>query len=202
MQDGDRSVLVDRACDLVRCLPHGLRGMAHRHSSSSPAQHLQIVGAVAHRNRALGRDDEAGSKPFESGGLARPGRGDVDPVGAGRGEAVGLAQEELAAPDAAVAYGVSLRGIWHSHYTYESTGRGPITRHHHVIVRQEGNRLSVESLRDSNDSPVSLSMTMRGPIGTGTWTEHTAVDGYYQGAVYHGALQVIVDPTGRTMAGK
>ncbi|MFC8798974.1 helix-turn-helix transcriptional regulator [Promicromonospora sp. NPDC057138] len=117
-------------------------------------------------------------------------------------KAVGLAQEELAAPEVPVAYGVSLRGIWHSHYTYESTGRGPITRHHHVVIRQEGNRLSAESLRESNDSPVSLSVTMRGPIGTGTWTEHTAVDGYYQGAVYHGALQVIVDPTGRTMTGK
>lgn len=43
---------------------------------------------------------------------------------------------------------------------------------------------------------------MRGPIATGTWTEHTAIDGYYQGAVYHGALQLIVDPSRRSMAGK
>lgn len=95
-----------------------------------------------------------------------------------------------------------LGGVWHSHYTYESTGRGPIMRHHYVVVRQEGDQLTVESLPDSNDSPVSLSLTLRRPIATGTWTEHTAVDGYYQGAVYHGALQLIVDPTGRTVAGK
>lgn len=97
---------------------------------------------------------------------------------------------------------LALGGIWHSRYTYESTGRGPITRHHYVVIRQEGDQLTVESLPDSNDSPVSLSLTLRGPIGTGTWTEHTAVDGYYQGAVYHGALQVVVDPNGRSMAGK
>lgn len=97
---------------------------------------------------------------------------------------------------------LALGGVWHSHYTYESTGRGPITRHHYVVVRQDGDQLTVESLPDSNDSAVSLSLTLRGPIATGTWTEHTAVDGYYQGAVYHGALQLIVDPTGRTMAGK
>ncbi|WP_369373989.1 hypothetical protein AB1046_07715 [Promicromonospora sp. Populi] len=117
-------------------------------------------------------------------------------------KAVGVTQEELASPDAPVAYGMALGGVWHSYYTYESTERGPVTRHHYVVIRQENNRLTVESRPSSNDSPVSLSLTMRGPIGTGTWTEHTAVNGYYQGAVYHGALQVIVDPTGRSMAGK
>ncbi len=117
-------------------------------------------------------------------------------------KAVGLTQDELTAPDAPVADGIALGGIWHSRYAYESTGRGAITRHHYVVIRQDGNRLSVESLPGSNDSPVSLSFTVRGPIATGTWTEHTAVDGYYQGAVYHGALQVIVDPTGRSMAGR
>ncbi|MFD7306733.1 helix-turn-helix transcriptional regulator [Promicromonospora sp. NPDC059942] len=116
--------------------------------------------------------------------------------------ALGTSHEELASPEGAVAYGLGLSGVWHSHYAYESTARGTISRHHYVVIRQEGNKLSVESVPHSNDSPVSLALTMRGPIGTGTWTEHTAVGGYYQGAVYHGALQVIVDPTGRSMAGK
>lgn len=93
-------------------------------------------------------------------------------------------------------------GVWHSYYTYESTGRGSITRHHYVVVRREGDRLSVESLPGSNDSPVSLSLALQGPIATGTWTEHTAVDGYYEGAVYHGALQLILDSAGSSMTGK
>lgn len=117
-------------------------------------------------------------------------------------KALGTTQDELTSPDPDTAYGLSLSGIWHSRYTYESTARGTIARHHHVVILQNGSQLSAESLPNSNDSPVSLTLTMRGPIGTGTWTEHTAIAGYYQGAVYHGALQVIVDPTGRSMAGK
>jgi len=37
---------------------------------------------------------------------------------------------------------------------------------------------------------------------TGTWTEETNPGGYYQGAVYHGAIQMLVEPTGRKMSGK
>ncbi|EST24992.1 hypothetical protein M877_23470 [Streptomyces niveus NCIMB 11891] len=36
-------------------------------------------------------------------------------------------------------------------------------------------------------------------------TQHaaqTAADGYYNGARYHGAIQLLVEPTGRRMAGK
>lgn len=37
---------------------------------------------------------------------------------------------------------------------------------------------------------------------TGAWTEQTASEGYYRGARYFGALQMLVKPTGRRMAGK
>jgi hypothetical protein len=39
-------------------------------------------------------------------------------------------------------------------------------------------------------------------VVTGTWTEQTQVDGYYKGAVYHGAIQVLLEPTGHRMSGK
>lgn len=45
-------------------------------------------------------------------------------------------------------------------------------------------------------------MTIDRNVITGTWTEQTASDGYYQGARYHGAIQMLVEPTGRRMAGK
>lgn len=95
----------------------------------------------------------------------------------------------------------SLSGIWHSRYTYESTSMGQVTRHHYVIFRQVGNRLHGESLPGSNDSPIFLDLTKDGPALTGMWTERTAADGHYKGAVYHGALQLMVDLTGRTMHG-
>lgn len=37
---------------------------------------------------------------------------------------------------------------------------------------------------------------------TGSWVEQTAADGYYHGARYHGAIQLLVEPTGRRMTGK
>lgn len=95
----------------------------------------------------------------------------------------------------------SLSGIWHSRYTYESTSRGQVTRHHYVIMRQVGNRLHGESLPGSNDSPIFLDLTKDGPALTGTWTERTAAEGYYKGAVYHGAVQLLVEMTGRSMEG-
>ncbi|WP_406122217.1 helix-turn-helix transcriptional regulator [Streptomyces sp. NBC_00989] len=95
----------------------------------------------------------------------------------------------------------SLSGIWHSRYTYESTSRGKVTRHHYVIMRQVGNRLHGESLPGSNDSPIFVDLTKDGPALTGTWTERTAAEGYYKGAVYHGAVQLLVEITGRSMEG-
>ncbi len=37
---------------------------------------------------------------------------------------------------------------------------------------------------------------------TGSWTDRTRTDGHYRGAVYHGILQLVVDPTGRSMTGR
>lgn len=96
----------------------------------------------------------------------------------------------------------ALSGIWRSEYTYTSTKRGEVRRRHHVIVREVGNRLHCESLPGSNDSPIFLDFTRDGPALTGTWTERTAIEGHYRGAVYHGALQLLVDLTGRRAEGK
>ncbi|EDY44243.1 DNA-binding protein [Streptomyces sp. SPB074] len=46
------------------------------------------------------------------------------------------------------------------------------------------------------DSPLHESARL-----TGTWTERTAAEAYYRGAVYHGALQLLVEMTGRSMDG-
>lgn len=95
----------------------------------------------------------------------------------------------------------SLSGIWYSRYTYVSTGQGEVSRHHFLIMREVGNRVHAESLPGSNDSPIFLDLTRDGPALTGTWTERTAAEGYYRGAVYHGALQLLVELTGRSAAG-
>ncbi|WP_434595271.1 helix-turn-helix domain-containing protein [Streptomyces sp. A5-4] len=97
-------------------------------------------------------------------------------------------------------------GVWVSRYEFYSSSREQIFEaKHYVVVVQHGNRLTAQSLprASSNpDSPLSMEMTIDRNVITGTWTEQTATDGYYQGARYHGAVQMLVEPTGRRMAGK
>lgn len=97
-------------------------------------------------------------------------------------------------------------GVWVSRYEYFSSSRDEtFEAKHHVVILQHGNRLTVQSLPGAStnaDSPLSMDLSLDRNVVTGTWTEHTAADGYYQGARYHGCLQLLVEPTGRRMAGK
>jgi hypothetical protein len=98
-------------------------------------------------------------------------------------------------------------GIWLSTYEFVSSGRGNevFTGKHYVVLLQHGNRLTGRSLPNGSlnpDSPLTLDLQIDGATVTGTWTEQTASEGYYRGARYFGALQMLVEPTGRRMAGK
>lgn len=94
-------------------------------------------------------------------------------------------------------------GVWLSRYEYYSSAReGKFTGLHHVVVLQHGDRLTVRSLPGSNDSALTMDLTVDGNVITGTWVEQTADDSFYRGARYHGAIQMLVEPTGRRMAGK
>ncbi|MFC7243219.1 helix-turn-helix domain-containing protein [Catellatospora aurea] len=106
-------------------------------------------------------------------------------------------------PRASAVSGGNHSGIWLSRYEYHSSGReGTFVGVHYVVVLQHGDRLTVRSLPGSSDSPLTLDLTVDGNVVTGTWVEQTAADGYYRGARYHGAIQLLVEPTGRRMAGQ
>jgi len=47
-----------------------------------------------------------------------------------------------------------------------------------------------------------MDLTQSGAVITGTWSERTNPSGYYQGSVYHGAIQLLLDPTGHRMRGQ
>ncbi|MEK2474469.1 MULTISPECIES: XRE family transcriptional regulator [Streptomyces] len=100
----------------------------------------------------------------------------------------------------------TVSGIWLSRYEYHSSGRGAdFTGEHFVVIIQHRNKLTVRSLPEASsnpDSPLTMDLTVDGNVVTGTWREETASDGYYAGAVYHGALQLLLEPTGRKMTGK
>ncbi|MGE7432522.1 MULTISPECIES: helix-turn-helix domain-containing protein [Kitasatospora] len=102
--------------------------------------------------------------------------------------------------------GEDFSGVWLSRYEFYSSSReNTYTGLHHVVLSHRGNRITGQSLTGASsnpDSPLSFDLTVDRNIVTGSWVEQTAQDGYYQGARYHGAIQLLVDPTGRRMAGK
>ncbi|NED86678.1 XRE family transcriptional regulator [Streptomyces sp. SID11233] len=97
-------------------------------------------------------------------------------------------------------------GVWLSRYEFYSSSRADSYEgKHYVVIVQHGNRLTVQSLPGASsnpDSPLTVDLTVDRNVVTGSWVEQTASDGYYNGARYHGAVQLLVEPTGRRMAGK
>jgi len=99
--------------------------------------------------------------------------------------------------------GSGLSGIWLSRYLYYSSGRDKeFEGQHYLVLRQRGDRLVGQSLPHSTGSRLDLELSVAGSIASGTWTERTSPAGYYRGAVYHGTIQLIVNPMGRGMSGK
>ncbi|WP_320068411.1 XRE family transcriptional regulator [Micromonospora sp. RTGN7] len=97
----------------------------------------------------------------------------------------------------------SHEGVWLSRYQYHSSGREKsFAGQHFVVVLQHGDRLTARSLPGSAASSLSLDLTVDGAVVTGTWVEQTDPAGYYRGARYHGAIQLLAEPTGRRLAGK
>ena len=126
--------------------------------------------------------------------------------GVDRRQAIGLGAA-LMIPDPsarASRHSGPLTGIWRSRYEYASSGREGQTfsDSHYCVLTQRGDRLTVRSLPNTARSRVSMELAISGQVVTGTWTERTDPTGYYQGAVYHGAIQLVVDPTGRALEGK
>lgn len=95
-----------------------------------------------------------------------------------------------------------LAGDWTSRYTYFSTGRdAEFEGVHSIRLRAGGGRLTGRS-EQTTTGCVELDLRADGLLVTGSWTERTAPGGYYRGAVYHGIVQLVVDPVGRSMVGR
>jgi hypothetical protein len=121
--------------------------------------------------------------------------------------AAAVAADQRAVEDRRTALGAGpslseLVGVWESRYSYHSTGRNAEFTHEHQIgPRAEHGRLVGRSL-PSGIGTIELELAVDGMLVTGSWTEHTSPSGYYRGAVYHGILQLVLDPTGRSMSGQ
>ncbi|WP_051061846.1 helix-turn-helix transcriptional regulator [Nocardiopsis chromatogenes] len=98
--------------------------------------------------------------------------------------------------------GPDYTGVWRSRYLYTSSSRGPQQGEHYVVLRQDGPRLLGQSLPHTTGSRLELTLTISGMVASGTWSEKTSPTGHYRGAEYHGTLQLLVNPSGREMAGR
>jgi transcriptional regulator with XRE-family HTH domain len=119
--------------------------------------------------------------------------------------ALGMTREGAWLPDAEPRSTVApFNGIWLSRYEYESSGRGGVTfsNAHYVMLVQHGAKLQVRSLPGTTTGRLIMDLTINGVVLTGNWTEETNPEGYYQGAIYHGAIQMLAEPSGRKMMGK
>lgn len=101
----------------------------------------------------------------------------------------------------AIASQANLAGIWHSKYRYPS-GNEVLEGEHYVVLRPTADGLAVQSLPHTKGTRLKLNLALDPPLATGTWTEHTSPSGKYRGARYHGSIQLLIDPSNRSMAGK
>jgi hypothetical protein len=105
--------------------------------------------------------------------------------------------------DSAHAAGGNLTGLWLSRYSYYSSGRDEELHGEHTIrLRHAGGRIFGTNNPEERESRLTLDLSLNGAIATGTWTERTSSVGYYRGAVYHGTIQLVVSPHGRSMTGR
>ena len=98
----------------------------------------------------------------------------------------------------------NLSGIWQSRYKYNSSSQpGEQEGKHKVRIFQSKDKLVIESTADNNSYLVMrLAVDEHNNIATGTWQEVTATKGHYKGAVYHGAIQLLIDLENKRMQGK
>lgn len=167
-------------------------------------------GAIAAPSPRYARALEAVTgMPIDTLGFTNPAMAHITGDGRG-GHDVEPSPEGVAAPAAnrtpQAVPRANHSGIWLSRYEYFSSGRdSSFVAMHYVVVLQHGNRLTVRSLPGAStnpDSPLTMDLTVDGNVVTGAWVEQTAKDGYYRGARYHGAIQMLIEPTGTRMAGK
>jgi hypothetical protein len=122
--------------------------------------------------------------------------------GLDRHEALGMAAGAM--PEPKDVSGGPLTGIWLSRYEFVSSGRGDQTfaSSHYVVILHRGAKLQLRSLPDTAPGRLMMDLSANGQVITGTWVEQTNPNGYYQGSVYSGAIQFLLEPTGHRMSGK
>jgi hypothetical protein len=95
-------------------------------------------------------------------------------------------------------------GIWHSAYQYTNKlePEGNLSEHD-IKIYQTGHQLVLESVSEAESYFLArLTFDENLHVLTGTWEEETSPTGTYEGQVYYGTGQLLIDPDGDHMKGK
>ncbi|SRR6266550_1204772 len=94
-------------------------------------------------------------------------------------------------------------GIWRSHYEYPSSSRqAEFEGEHFMRLHQKDNHLVFESVSKVSKSYTIVRLTIDEDVATGSWQEQTEPEGYYKGATYYGAIQLLISDDKKHMQGK
>lgn len=98
---------------------------------------------------------------------------------------------------------IDFSGVWRSTYHYTSSAReGEFTSEYEVRIVREGDSLIVKSLPNASKSYILVRLSLDGRVAAGTWQEFTSPTGFYEGSLYHGALQLVLDEDARAFRGR
>jgi hypothetical protein len=93
-------------------------------------------------------------------------------------------------------------GVWRSLYHYPSRSRQGIFKGEHLVQMHKANRYLIAESLPGSKSYVLIRLTVQENIATGSWHEQTNPRGHYKGAIYHGAIQLVISSDGQRMSGK
>lgn len=184
--------ILNRLAELYECSTSELVSDCADFRSSDPsfntAQQLELIGNAGSRLNLAALIDQLGRA------VLLKATSELTPSAADSEDSLALS----AADDSSRR----LTGIWLSRYYFRSEGRNEeFVGKHYVVLRHQKNRLTAQSLPHTTGSTMSLDLITEASVVTGTWRETTSPTGYYRGAVYHGTIQMVVDPSGRRMHG-
>jgi hypothetical protein len=94
-------------------------------------------------------------------------------------------------------------GVWHCRYWYPSNDHdGEDISEYYVQAYQRGRELILESLPNKEESYIFIRLSIDNELATGNWEENTSPHGAFKGAIYSGAVQLLVDSHKRYMEGQ
>jgi hypothetical protein len=94
-------------------------------------------------------------------------------------------------------------GDWESTHWYPTADdNGEHADSYMMTAHQKGHEIVFESKPRDNGSYLIIRLHIDGDLATGTWEESTAPEGSYDGTIYTGAGQLILDDDKQRMFGK